>query len=1284
MPKPPRVLRTLALTLGALAFASTVAMAGPRPELDVTAGARPAASRAATPRAAVDLSARRLATPVSFDSRYDVPTLLRAVRTTPPAATAVRPVAGSAAEAARRHLGEVAGWYRLQATDVSAASVRYVHDTGRGGIVVAFRQSVGGIDVFRDEVKVLMDRQHDLLAVSGYIPGRALLARAGAPEFRLGAERAVAIALGDFAERPVGESAVRAAGDAEGGFQVLDVTAATASLPEGLQPGGPVRAKRTLFHLPDALVPAWQVELMAPDQAYLYVVDATDGSLLFRHDIMAFDSFDYRVWAQTTDDHRPFDGPQGTSPSPHPTGLPDFFAPGFVAPNLVGLQNGPISTNDPWLAPGATQTSGNNVDAYLDLASPDGFSAGDLRATTTSANAFDRTYDVNLDPQSSANQQMAAVTQLFYDNNFFHDWYYDSGFDEASGNGQNNNFGRGGLGGDAMRSEAQDFGGTNNANMATPPDGSPGRMQMYVFTPGGLAYVQVTAPGGIAGTYDAGTAAGFGPQSFNVTADLVLGVDGTAPVNDGCTAITNPVAGKVVLLDRGSCTFVLKAQDAQAAGAVALIIADNLVSGTPPGLGGTAVGITIPVLSVTKATGDLLKNAMLSNTVTLTMFRQSSLRRDGTIDNQIVAHEWGHFISNRLVGDASGLSTSMAGGLGEGWADFHAMLMTVRSEDIGVLANADWAGVYGVGAYALFPSVGTSNAYYFAIRRVPYSTDMTKNGLTFQHIQNGVPLPVGPPTRFGQDGSNNAEVHNTGEVWCTMLWECYAALLRDTGRLTFAQAQQRMKDYLVLAYKLTPNAPTLLEARDALLLAAWSSDTQDFQLFWTAFAKRGAGAGAVAPDRFSSDNVPVVESYVTGGMLSATNQALAPTFRDCDADGYLDNGEIGDLTLVLSNTGSATLSSTTVTLSSANPHVSFPGGNSVQLPALPPFGSAPIQVAVELLGAVGPESVPVTATYDDPGLAIPGPYATTVTIMGNVDEVPSFTETVETLSPPWTPVVSPAQATPWSRGETAPNEHAFFGPDAGSATDVALVSPPLQVAPSGNFTFSFVHNFDFERDAGTLYDGGVVEISLDGVNWTDIGATPGALTPGYTGTLFTGSGNPLSGRNAYSGQSAGYPGFSVVNVDLGTAYQGQTVRVRFRIGTDAGVGANGWRIASLTFDNLVAPPFMDLGANAVDCTPVSVGPEAPRELSLALAGANPTNGPANFRFGLPTAAHVELGIYDVTGRRVATLARGEMAAGWHTPAWTVNDDGSLPASGMYFARLVTQGRVLSSRVVMVR
>src|SRR5207248_11764448 len=102
----------------------------------------------------------------------------------------------------------------------------------------------------------------------------------------------------------------------------------------------------------------------------------------------------------------------------------------------VSLQNGPISTNDPWLPSGATVTTGNNVDAYGDISSPDGYNAGDVRPTTTAANTFDRVYSVTQQPNASTAQIAAAVTQLFFNTNFWHDWYYDYGFNEKSGNAQ--------------------------------------------------------------------------------------------------------------------------------------------------------------------------------------------------------------------------------------------------------------------------------------------------------------------------------------------------------------------------------------------------------------------------------------------------------------------------------------------------------------------------------------------------------------------------------------------------------------------------------------------------------------------------------------------------------------------------------------------------------------------------------------------------------------------------------------------------------------------------------
>ena len=124
-------------------------------------------------------------------------------------------------------------------------------------------------------------------------------------------------------------------------------------------------------------------------------------------------------------------------------------------------------------------TIGNNVDAYLDR---DNNNAPDAGGRPVSATAnFVTAANLSQDPTTAANQAV-AVTNLFYLNNFIHDKLYRHGFNEAAGNFQTNNFGNGGAGNDPVNAEAQDGGGTNNANFATPSDGSRPRMQMYLWT----------------------------------------------------------------------------------------------------------------------------------------------------------------------------------------------------------------------------------------------------------------------------------------------------------------------------------------------------------------------------------------------------------------------------------------------------------------------------------------------------------------------------------------------------------------------------------------------------------------------------------------------------------------------------------------------------------------------------------------------------------------------------------------------------------------------------------
>ena len=115
-----------------------------------------------------------------------------------------------------------------------------------------------------------------------------------------------------------------------------------------------------------------------------------------------------------------------------------------------------------------------------------------------------------------------------------------------------------------------------------------------------------------------------------VTAPIVLVDDGVGNGSDGCqTPYTNAaaLAGAIALVDRGSCAFVPKAQAAQQAGAVALVIANDVAGYFSPG--GTDPSITIPVVSITQTDGASLESALLSGPVTGTI-RLSETRRSGT------------------------------------------------------------------------------------------------------------------------------------------------------------------------------------------------------------------------------------------------------------------------------------------------------------------------------------------------------------------------------------------------------------------------------------------------------------------------------------------------------------------------------------------------------------------------------------------------------------------------------------------------------------------------------
>ena len=132
---------------------------------------------------------------------------------------------------------------------------------------------------------------------------------------------------------------------------------------------------------------------------------------------------------------------------------------------------------------------------------------------------------------------------------------------------------------------------------------------------------RVLTSGALTGDFTSGQGV-FYPTltTAGVTAQVVLGNDGVGTTTDGCSALTNAgaVAGKIVLLDRSaSCTIPAQALNAQSAGAIGVILANNAAGPAPP-LRGASPTVSIPVTSVSQADGNAIK-AALGGGVTATL-----------------------------------------------------------------------------------------------------------------------------------------------------------------------------------------------------------------------------------------------------------------------------------------------------------------------------------------------------------------------------------------------------------------------------------------------------------------------------------------------------------------------------------------------------------------------------------------------------------------------------------------------------------------------------------------
>ncbi|EEF63422.1 M36 family metallopeptidase [Pedosphaera parvula] len=335
---------------------------------------------------------------------------------------------------------------------------------------VTWEQLLDGIPVFDGLLTSHVTRRDELVSISSqFIPAVGTAADVGTPN------RKVVQTTPPITPPQAVIKAFRNLGGTLGESELTN----TSVKPDGFEKhqsfkAGPLKgdANVRLVWLPmnrQSMRLCWQVILMsrARGEMFQILIDAQSGEALLRHKLTEnISNASYRVF--TTDSPTPF-SPGYAVPS---TNQPALVSRVLVVTNAFNTNASPNG----WINDGDNETSGNNVDAHLDR---DADNLPDLpRPRGSPFRVFDIPLDLSQDPVAYGD---ACVVNLFYWNNWMHDKLYEFGFTEAAGNFQINNFGRGGTGNDAVQADAQDGSGFNNANFSTPPDGLPGRMQIYIF-----------------------------------------------------------------------------------------------------------------------------------------------------------------------------------------------------------------------------------------------------------------------------------------------------------------------------------------------------------------------------------------------------------------------------------------------------------------------------------------------------------------------------------------------------------------------------------------------------------------------------------------------------------------------------------------------------------------------------------------------------------------------------------------------------------------------------------
>jgi hypothetical protein len=304
-----------------------------------------------------------------------------------------------------------------------------------------------------------------------------------------------------------------------------------------------------------------------------------------------------------------------------------------------------------------------------------------------------------------------------------------------------------------------------------------------------------------------------------------------------------------------SCSTTTQMKNAQAAGAVAVIVA-RLGSGPPFGLASGDQTLTIPGVMVSQADGNVFKANLPMN---VTVASPLGVRRDSSLDAGVIAHEFAHGISTRLTGGPSTATClNNTEQMGEGWSDFLALVVTAKAGQTALTAR-------GMGNYLVY-----EDATGGGIRPTPYTTDMAVNPTTYENIKT-LAIP-----------------HGVGYAWATMLWEVYWNLIGKHGfnpdiYADWTTGGNNLAIQLVMdGMKLQPCTPGFVDGRDAILQADQVLTGGANQCaIWHGFAKRGLGAsadqGTTASRTDGTEAFDLPAACLSGPSISVTPTSLSAT-----------------------------------------------------------------------------------------------------------------------------------------------------------------------------------------------------------------------------------------------------------------------------------------------------------------------------------------------------------------------------------------------------------------------